>query len=171
MAIWQSLIPTYLLVISVHVSLNACWQFGDTLWLNRIDRVSSFYWTRRSKLCFLTRFSYFSCYLLILVFLQNCYSLISLRLSWMHRNQISCPVFLYLWNSEVVRCMCAPILLAQKGFLEARCRRQPGSWLTISDLSPFHLLLKVSGANVRWANANHIFFTHTNPQAPLSCVT
>jgi hypothetical protein len=33
---------------------------------------------------FLTCFSYFSHYFLILVFLQNCYSLISLRLSWLH---------------------------------------------------------------------------------------
>ncbi len=43
---------------------------------NRKDRVSSFYWTRGSKLCFLTCFSYFSCYFLILVFLRNCYLLI-----------------------------------------------------------------------------------------------
>ncbi len=62
--------------------LNACWRFGDSLslklcWqflatsyhLNRNDRVSRFYWTRGSKLCFLTCFSYFSCYFLILVFL------------------------------------------------------------------------------------------------------
>ncbi len=43
--------------------------------LNRNDRVSSFYWTRGSKLCFLTCFSYFSLYFHILVFLQNCYLL------------------------------------------------------------------------------------------------
>jgi hypothetical protein len=30
--------------------------------------------------------------------------------------------------------------------------------------SPFCLLPKVSGANVRWANANHTFLTHKNPQ-------
>ncbi len=28
----------------------------------------------------------------------------------------------------------------------------------------FYLLLKVSEANLRWANANHTFFTHKNPQ-------
>ncbi len=28
----------------------------------------------------------------------------------------------------------------------------------------FRLLSKVSGANVRWANANHTFLTHKNPQ-------
>jgi hypothetical protein len=43
---------------------------------NRNNRVSSFYWTRGSKLCYLTCFSYFSCYFHILVFLQNCYLLI-----------------------------------------------------------------------------------------------
>jgi hypothetical protein len=44
--------------------------------LNRNDRVSSFHWTRGSKQCFLSCFSYFSCYFHILVFLQNCYLLI-----------------------------------------------------------------------------------------------
>ncbi len=61
--------------------------------LNRNDRVSSFEWTRGSKLCFLTCFSYFSCYFLIQVFSQNCYLLISSRLSRLHGNLISCPVF------------------------------------------------------------------------------
>jgi hypothetical protein len=28
----------------------------------------------------------------------------------------------------------------------------------------FRLLPKVSGANVHWANANHTFLTHKNPQ-------
>ncbi len=75
MAIWGSCIPKYSLAIGVHVSLNARWGFGDILLLNRNDRVSSFYLTRGSKLCFLTYFSYFSWYFLILVFLQNCYFL------------------------------------------------------------------------------------------------
>jgi hypothetical protein len=43
--------------------------------LNRNDRVSSFYWIRGCKLCFLTCFSYFSRYFHILLFLQNCYLL------------------------------------------------------------------------------------------------
>jgi hypothetical protein len=60
--------------------------------LNRNNRVSSFYWTRGSKLCFLTYFSYFSRYFLILVFSQNRYPLICLRLSQLHGNPISCPV-------------------------------------------------------------------------------
>ncbi len=58
--------------------------------LNRNNRVSSFYWTRGSKQCFFTCFSFFNCYFLILVFSRNCYLLISLRLSWLHGN----PIFL-----------------------------------------------------------------------------
>jgi hypothetical protein len=43
--------------------------------LNRNNRYSSFYKTRWSKPCFLTCFSYFSCYIHILVFSQNRYLL------------------------------------------------------------------------------------------------
>jgi hypothetical protein len=32
----------------------------------------------------------------------------------------------------------------------------------------FHLLPKVSGANVHWANVNHTFLTHKNPQTDTS---
>ncbi len=72
--------------------LNIRWQFLATSYcINRNDRVSSFYWTRGSKLSFLTCFSYFSHYFLILEFLQNRYSLISLGLSQLHGNPISCP--------------------------------------------------------------------------------
>ncbi len=166
------LIAKYSLAIGVHVLLNAHWRFGDTLSLNRNDRVSSFYWTRGSNLCFLTRFSYFSCYFLILVFLQNCYSLISLRLSWLHQNPITSPIFLYLWHSEVVCCTWAPTFWHRpRGFFEARRLWEPGSRLTTGDLSPFRLLPKVSGANVRLANANCTFLTHKNPQAQFSHVT
>jgi hypothetical protein len=70
------MIAKYLLAIGIHVSLNSHWQIYNTLSLNRNNRVSSFYWTRGSKLCFLIRFSYFSFYFLILVFLQTHYSLI-----------------------------------------------------------------------------------------------
>jgi hypothetical protein len=48
------------------------------------------------------------------------------------------------------------------GFLIARRSWKPGSRLTTGDFSPFHLSPKVSGANVRWANANHTFLTHKN---------
>ncbi len=81
LAIWRYSIAKYSLVI---LSTSYC--------LNRNDRVSSFYQTRGSKLCFPTCFSYFSHYFLILVFLQNSYSLITLRLSRLHWNPISRPV-------------------------------------------------------------------------------
>ena len=81
MAIWWSCITTYLLAI---LATSYC--------LNRNNRVSSFHWTRGSKLCFLTRFSYLSCYFLILVISWNRYSLITSRLSWLHGNLISRPV-------------------------------------------------------------------------------
>jgi hypothetical protein len=122
------------LAIGIHVLLNAHWQFGTILSLNLNDRVSSFYWTRGIKLCFLTRFSFFSCYFLILVLLQNCYLLISSCLSRLHGNPISRPIFSYHWHSEVVRCMCAPCFWHRtRGFLEARHSRKPGSRLTTSD--------------------------------------
>ncbi len=101
----------------VLVLLNICWQFSIILSLNSNNRVSRFFWTNGSKPCFFTHFSYFSCYFLILEFLQDCYPPISLRLSWLHGNPISCPVFLYLWHSEVVRCACTPIFLAQNAWV------------------------------------------------------
>ncbi len=163
MAIWQYCIAKYSLVIGIHILLNTQWKLGNTLLLNRHNRVSSFYWTRGSKLCFLTRFSYFSRYFLILV-LQNCYSLIFPLLSRLLGNPISCPVFLYLWHSKVVRCTFPPYFGHKtSGFLEARCSWEPGIRLTIGDLSPFRLLPKVSGINARWANTNHTFLTHKNP--------
>jgi hypothetical protein len=98
----------------VHASLNICWRFGIILLLNSNDRVSSIYWTRGS---ILTRFSYFSRYFLILVFLQNHYSLISSHLSWLHGNPISCPVFSYPWHFKAVHCTCAPMFLVQNKWI------------------------------------------------------
>ncbi len=125
--------------------------------LNKNNRVSSFYWTRGIKLCFLTCFSYFSCYIHILVFLLNWYLLISLCLSRLHGNQISCPISWYIVH--------VPPCFWQRtcGFLEERCSWEPGSRLTTGDFSPFRLLPKVSGANVHWTNANHTFPTHKDP--------
>jgi hypothetical protein len=37
--------------------LNAHWQFGNILLLSSNNRISSFYWIRGSKHCFLTSFS------------------------------------------------------------------------------------------------------------------
>ncbi len=53
--------------VAKHVQAN----LETSYCLNRNYRVSSFYWTRGSKQSFLTCFSYFSCYFLILVFLQS----------------------------------------------------------------------------------------------------
>ncbi len=117
--------------------------------LNRNDRVSSFYWTRGSNLCFLTCFSSHSCYFHILVFLRNCYLLIFLRLSWLHGNPISWPIFLYLWHSKLVCRTCPPYFWHRThGFLVARRSWEPGSNLATGEFSPFRLLLKVSSANV-----------------------
>ncbi len=80
--------------------LNACWWFGNILSLSSNDKISSFYWIRRSKHCFLTSFSNLNHYFLFLVFSCNCYLPVSSRLSRLHRNPISCPIFLYLWFSE-----------------------------------------------------------------------
>ena len=105
MAIWRSCIAKYLLAIR-HYFIAKCmlatWRhptakhtlaiLATSYYLNRNNRVSSFYWTRGSKLCFLTCFCNFSCYFFILVFSQKCYLLISLHLSWLHRNPISRPV-------------------------------------------------------------------------------
>ncbi len=50
------------------------------------------------------------------------------------------------------------------GYFEARHSWEPGSRLTTGEFSPFRLSPKVSGANLHWANTNHTFLTHKNPQ-------
>jgi hypothetical protein len=59
--------------------------------------------------------------------------------------------FLCLWHFKVVHCTCPPMFLAQNA-------------LVFPKQDAFCLLPKVSGANVRWANANHTFLTHKNLQ-------
>ncbi len=114
---------------------------------------------------FLTSFSYLHCYFLFLVFLRNCYLLVSLRYSWLHGNPISRPIFSYLWYSEVLRRTCAPIFVAHiTRYLKARCSQEPATGISISFLSTFCLLPKRSHANVRWENANHTFSSHKVPQ-------
>ncbi len=141
--------------------LNARWQFGDILLLSSNNRTSSFYWIRGSKHCFLTSFSHLNGYFPFLVFLCNCYLLVSLRLSRLRGNWISRHIFSYLWYSKELSCMCAPIFLAHiTRFLEARCLRKPGTRISTGFLSPFRLLPKVSHASVHWAIANHTFSSH-----------
>ncbi len=119
----------------------------------------------RSKLCFLTCFSYFSCNFFYLVFLQNRYSLISLHLSWLHENPISHPISCTFGTPSWYVVHAPPYFWHRThGFLKARCLLEPDSRLTTGDLSPFRILPKVSGANVHWANVNHTILTHKNPQ-------
>jgi hypothetical protein len=133
LAIWRQPIAKHSLAILV---TSYC--------LNRNDRVSSFYWTRGSKLCFLTCFSYFSCYFHILVFSLNRYLLISLCLSWLHRNPISRPVSCTVGTPSWYVVHAPPCFWHRMcGFLEARRLWEPGSRLTTGEFSPFHLLPKV----------------------------
>jgi hypothetical protein len=88
MVIWRSCIAKYSLAIWLcHIAkcTLAIWQqpiakhmlaiLATSYHLNRNNRVSSFYWTRGSKLYFLTCFAYFSRHFPILAFLQNFYLL------------------------------------------------------------------------------------------------
>jgi hypothetical protein len=107
---------------------NIHWQFWETSYcLNRNDRVSSFYKTRGSKLCFLTCFSYFSRYFHIIEFLLNCYLLISLHLSRLYGNPISCPVSRTL-GTPTWYAVHAPPCFSHRtnGFLKAR--HSLGTW-------------------------------------------
>ncbi len=154
------------------MSLNALWWFGDILLLSSDDRISSFYWIRGSKHCFLTSFSNLNHYFLFLVFFHNRYLLVSSRLSWLHWNPIFHPGFIPL-VLRVPRSTCTPIFLAHiTRFLEARCLWEPVTRISTGFLSPFRLSLKVSHANVHWELANHTFFTHTKfPALTFSCMT
>jgi hypothetical protein len=80
---------------------NECWQFGNILLLST-GRISSFYWIRGSKHCFLTSFSNLNCNFHFLVFSTNRYLLVSSGLSWLHGNPISRSVFSYLWYFNIV---------------------------------------------------------------------
>ncbi len=115
------------------------------------NRVSSFYWTRGSKQCFLTCFSYFSCYFCILVFSQNRYLLISSRLSRLHGNPISRPVSRTIGTpSQYVAHAPQCFWHRTRGFLKASCSWESSSSLTTGEFSLFRLLPKVSAANVHW---------------------
>jgi hypothetical protein len=141
--------------------LNARWQFGDILLLSSNNRVSSFYWIRGSKHCFLTSFSNLDRYFLFLVFLQNCYLLVSSCLFWLCGNPISHPVYFILLLLRVPCHTCAPIFLAyMTHFLETRHSWEPGTRICMGFHSPFHLLPKVSHANVRWTIVYHTFSSH-----------
>jgi hypothetical protein len=134
MAIWLCFIAKYTLAIWWH-TITKCmlviWRqpiakhplaiLATSYCLNRNNRVNSFYKTRGSKVCFLTCFSYFSCYFLILVFLRNRYSLISLHLSWLHGNLISRPISRTFGTSSWYVVHAPPYFWHRmRGFLKAR---------------------------------------------------
>ncbi len=123
LAIWQHQIAKWMLAIWWHpIAKHSLAILVTSYCLNRNDRVSSFYKTRGSKQCFLTCFSYFSCYFLILVFLQNCYSVISLRLFQLHRNPISCPVSRTFGTPSWYMVHAPPYFWHRmREFLKARC--------------------------------------------------
>jgi hypothetical protein len=123
--------------------------------LYRNNRVSSFYWTRGSKQCILTCFSYFSHYFLILVFLQNRYLLISSRLSWLYGKPISCLVSCTIGTLSKYIVHAPPCFWNRTcRFLETRRSWGPGRSLTTGKFSLFHFLPKVSAANVCWTEHN-----------------
>ncbi len=102
--------------------------------------------------------------LLLLVFLQNRYLLISSRLSRLHRNPISRPVS-RAFGTPSQQIVHAPQCFwnRTRGFLKARCSWEPGSSLTTGEFSLFRLLPKVSAVNVRWNEHESYFFSHKNP--------
>jgi hypothetical protein len=174
MIIWRSCIARYLLVIwrqFIAKCMPAIWRHPITLHtlailatsycLKRNDRVSSFFWTRWSKLCF----SHVSLILvttfLFSVFVKSLLTkfFVPFLAAW-ESKFLSC--FLYLWHSELVhRTYATPYFWHRtRGFLEVRRSWEPGSRLTTGDFFPFRLSPKVSHANVHWANANHTFLTH-----------
>ncbi len=113
-------------------------------------------------------FLFFSRYFPILVFLQNCYWLIYSRLSWLHGDLIFCPISRTFGTLSWYIVHAPPYFWCRThGFLKASHLWEPGSRLTSGDLSFFHLLLKVSHANVHLANANHTFLTHKNPRTDI----
>jgi hypothetical protein len=147
------------------VILIAC-NLVSSLSLSSNNRVGSFYWTRGSKLCFLTSFSNFSCYFLILEFLLSCYILVSLRLFWVHGNPIFVP-FLKPWALPGSMSYVHPHISGTHHacFLRARRLWDPGSGLSTGFFSHFRSLPKISGANIHWAIAYHTFLFPHKPQA------
>jgi hypothetical protein len=154
------------------MSLNSRWGFGDILLLSSNDRVYSFNWIRGSKHCFLTSFSNLNRYILFLVFLQNCYLLVSSHLSWLRGNPISYLVFIP-FVLRIPRRTCAPIFLAHiMRFLKVRHSWEPGTRISTGILSPFRLLPTVSHVNVRWELTNHTFSSHAKfLELTFSCMT
>ncbi len=128
--------------------------------LSNNDRISSFYWIRGSKHCFLTSFSKLNRYFLFLVFSCNCYLLVYSRLSRLRGNPISHPIFLYLWFSEYHLVHAPPYFWhTWHVFLKQDAR---GNLVleTVPVFFPVPPSPKVTHVNVCWAIANHTFSSH-----------
>ncbi len=172
--IWLCLIAKCsLAILQQPIAKHTLAMLATSYRLNRNNRVSSFYWTRGSKLCFLTCFSDFSCYFHILVFSQK--SLLTnffVPFSAARKSDFSSR-FLYHWHSELLRRTCAPCFWHRThGFLEARRSWELGSSLTTGEFSLFRLLPKVSGANVHWTEHNsYLSYSQKILELTLSCVT
>ncbi len=147
----------------------------SSLLLSSNDSVSNFYWTRGSNLCFSTSFTYFSHYFHILVFSCSCYLLVSLCLSWLHGNLISCPIFSYLGHYEVVRCMCAPMFLAHIVLVSSEgdvCGTLVVDSVPVPGLFPISALFRrfLVQTSIGWLRIIP-FFLHISFKLVLSCMT
>jgi hypothetical protein len=97
--------------------------------------------------------------------LRNRYLLISLRLSRLHGNQISCPVSRTIGTPSKYIVHVPPCFWSRtRRFLKSRCSWEPGSSLTTGELSLFCLLPKVSAVNVRLTEHDSYFSYSQNPQ-------
>ncbi len=115
LAIWQKPIAKHTLA---NLATSYC--------LNRNDRVSSLYWTSGSKLCFLTCFSYFSCYFLFSVFVNSLLTIFFVPFLAARESDFSSR-FSYRWHSELVPHTCAPIFLAQNAWV-SQSKTLVGNW-------------------------------------------
>ncbi len=161
MAIWRLWIVEWLLAIWLYLIAEHMLAILATFYcLNRNNRVSSFYKTRGSKLWFLICFSYFSSYFHILVFLQNCYLLISSPFFWLHGNPISRPVSRTIGTPSYYVVHAPPYISSTErvGFSKQDTHGNlvVASLPVIFPLSPF--LPKVSGANVCWTERESYLF-------------
>ncbi len=112
-----------------------------------------------------SHFSYFSPYFLILVFSQNCYLLISSRLSRLHWNPISCSVSRTIGTLSKYIVHAPPCFWNRTGgFLKARRLWEPGSSLTTGKFSLFRLLPRVSAANIHRTEHDSFHSYSQNPR-------
>jgi hypothetical protein len=112
--IWQCRIAKRsLAILQQPIAKHMLAILANSYRLSGNNRASSFYWTRGSKQCFLTCFSYFSCYFCILVFFAKSL-LTNFFASFLAAQESNFSSrFSYHWHYELVRRTCAPMFLAQ----------------------------------------------------------